>query len=472
MSSCPSDTGRDVKDKQVTVLGLGRSGVSAARLLQALGARVTVADRQEEAGLASTLDRLDRRVLRVVTGTAYERALDGADLVVISPGVPSDLTMLDGARRRGVPVIGELELASAHVHAPVIAVTGTNGKSTTVTLLGRMLEAGGIRAFVGGNLGTPLSEAALAEFHARAEGAPESSSRLVVTEVSSFQLETIECFHPWIAAVLNISRDHMDRYPSLEAYTAAKARIFANQGEPDYALINQDDEAWALRGTTRAAVLGFSLTQALAPGLFGGAYLKDGVIRVRVGEIEEEVCRIAEVAAAGVHNCANVMAASTLARLAGCAPSAVREVARTFSGLEHAMQTVRRRHGVRFIDDSKATNVDAVAKALASLDAPVVLIAGGRDKGADFLPLRDAVTRKVKLLVLIGEAAPRLEQALKPFDRVLHARSLAEAVEQAGARATAGDVVLLSPACASFDMFTDYQDRGRQFTELVQGLPE
>lgn len=462
----------DVKGKKVTVLGVGRSGVSAARLLQTLGARVTVADRQEEAGLASSLERLDRRAVRVVTGPAYERALDGTDAVVISPGVPSGLAMLERSRRRGVPVIGELELASAHVRAPVIAVTGTNGKSTTVTLLGKMLEAGGIRAFVGGNLGTPLSEAALADLRARAEGAPGSPYQFVVTEVSSFQLETIERFHPWIAAVLNISRDHMDRYPSFEAYTAAKARIFANQGEKDYALINQDDAAWALRRTTRATLLGFSLTQALATGLAGGASLKDGVIRIRLGDAEEEVCRVADVAAAGIHNCANVMAASTLARLAGCAIAAVREVARTFTGLDHAMQTVRQRRGVRFIDDSKATNVDAVLKALGSIEAPVVLIAGGRDKGAEFLPLREAVMRRVKLLVLIGEAASRLEQVLKPFDRIQHAGSLAEAVELAGERAEAGDVVLLSPACASFDMFTDYQDRGRQFTALVKALPE
>ncbi len=462
----------DLKGKQVTVLGVGRSGVSAARLLQTLGAQVTVADRQEEAALVPALDQLDRRAVRVVTGSAYERALDGADVVVISPGVPSGLEMLEEARRRGVPVIGELELASRHIRGPVIAVTGTNGKSTTVTLLGKMLEVGGIRAFVGGNLGTPLSEAALADRRARAEGAPESPYQLIVTEVSSFQLETIERFHPWVAAVLNISRDHMDRYPSFEAYTTAKARIFMNQHDGDCALLNQDDAAWALRRTTRAKLLGFSLTQALAPEVSGGAYLKDGVIRIRLKDAEEEVCRVSDVAAVGTHNRANVMAASMLARLSGCAPSAVREVARTFTGLDHAMQTVRQRRGVRFIDDSKATNVDAALKALESVEAPVVLIAGGRDKGADFVPLRDAVTRKVKLLILIGEAAPRLEQELKPFDRVQHARSLAQAVELAGERATAGDAVLLSPACASFDMFTDYQDRGRQFAALVEALPE
>ncbi len=462
----------DVKGRQITVLGVGRSGVGAARLLQTLGAQVTVADRQDEAELASMLDQLDRRAVRVVTGSAYGRALEGADVIVISPGVPSGLEMLDRARRRGVPVIGELELASAHVRAPVIAVTGTNGKSTTVTLLGKMLEEGGIRAFVGGNLGTPLSEAALADLQTRAKGAQESPYRLVVTEVSSFQLETIARFHPWVAAVLNISRDHMDRYPSVDAYTAAKARIFMNQDDGDYALLNQDDVAWSLRRTTRASLLGFSLTQGLAPEVSGGAYLKDRMIRIRLHHTEEDLCRVDEVAAAGIHNRANVMAAATLARLSGCAASAVREVARTFTGLDHAMQPVRQRRGVRFIDDSKATNVDATLKALESVEAPIVLIAGGRDKGADFRPLRDAVMRRVKLLVLLGEAAPRLEQVWKPFDRVQHVRSLAEAVEVAGEHAAAGDVVLLSPACASFDMFTDYQDRGRQFTALVKALPE
>ncbi len=462
----------DVQGKHVTVLGLGRSGVGAARLLQTLGARVTVADRQEETALASMLDHVDRAAVQVVMGSAYERALEEAEVVVISPGVPSGLEMLERARRRGVPVIGELELASTHVRAPVIAVTGTNGKSTTVTVLGKMLEAGGVRAFVGGNLGTPLSEAALADLRARAGGAAESPYQLVVTEVSSFQLETIERFHPWVAAVLNISRDHMDRYPSWDAYAAAKARIFQNQGKGDYALLNQDDVAWSLRRATRAALLGFSLTQPLAPEVTGGSYVKDGVIRIRLPHADEDLCRVDEVAAAGIHNRANVMAASTLARLSGCAASAVREVARTFTGLDHAMQTVRQRRGVRFIDDSKATNVDATLKALESVETPVVLIAGGRDKGADFLPLRDAVTRKVKLLLLIGEAASRLEQVLKPFDRVQHVRSLAQAVEVADGRAMTGDVVLLSPACASFDMFTDYEDRGRQFTALVKALPE
>lgn len=441
-------------------------------MLQTLGAQVTVADRQEEAGLSSSLEQVDRRAVRVVTGSAHERALEGADLIVISPGVPSGLEILERARRRGVPVIGELELASGHVRAPIIAVTGTNGKSTTVTLLGKMLEEGKIRAFVGGNLGTPLSEAAMADLRARAAGAPESPYQLVVSEVSSFQLETIERFHPWVAVVLNISRDHMDRYPSVEAYTEAKARIFLNQSDGDYALLNQDDAAWSLRPRTRASLLGFSLTQSLAPEVAGGAYVEDGVIRIRLNHAEEDLCRVGEVAAAGIHNRANAMAAATVARLAGCAASAVREVVRTFSGLNHAMQTVRQRRGVRWIDDSKATNVDATLKALDSVDRPVVLIAGGRDKGADFRPLRDVVTQKAKLVILIGDAAPRLEQVLKPFDRMQHARTLAQAVEMAGGHAAEGDVVLLSPACASFDMFTDYEDRGRQFTALVQALPE
>lgn len=456
----------ELKGKKVTVVGLARSGVAAARLLQAVGASVTVADAKEEAGLAEALSRLDRKALTVRVGAGYESALEKADVAVISPGVPSRQEALNAARRRGVRVIGELELASWFLKAPVLAITGTNGKSTTVTLVGLLLGQSGKRAFVGGNLGTPMCDAALASYQAG-----KSAGTLydfIVAEVSSFQLETIERFHPWVAAMLNITPDHMDRYPSMESYVEAKARIFENQTAKDFALLNVDDERVAgLMQRVRARVLSFSRSGPVE----AGAYLDGDRVMASIGGRRQEVCRRGEIRLPGAHNLSNAMAALTLGLLCGCPTDSIRHVLQTFAGLEHALETVRERRGVRFVNDSKGTNVDATIKALESLDEPILLIAGGRDKGGDFAKLREPVRRRVKHLVLIGEAASRIEEALRPFDRISHAATLQGAVELAAREAAPGDVVLLSPACASFDMFTDYQDRGRQFKALVNQLP-
>ena len=464
-----SDPAAEFRRKNITVVGLARSGVAAARLLQAVGARVTVADGKEEAALTEPLSRLDRRTLVVKVGPGYESSLEGADLVVISPGVPSSLESLQAARRRGMRIIGELELASRFLSAPVIAITGTNGKSTTVTLVGLILEQGGRRVFTGGNLGTPLCEAGLASYPA---GGPTRNASpavydYLVAEVSSFQLETIERFHPWLAAVLNITPDHLDRYPSLDSYARAKARIFENQTHEDFALLNLDDERVArLRKGLRARVLGFSRRTRASDG----AFLDGDRVMASVGGREEEVCRRADIRLPGSHNLANALAAVAIGRLCGCSPEDIRKVLRTFPGIEHAFETVGERRGVRFVNDSKGTNVDATLRALDSLEAPILLIAGGRDKGGDFVKLREPVRRRVKRLILIGEAAARIQEAMGSFDRISHAATLREAVELATGEAVAGDVVLLSPACASFDMFTDYQDRGRQFKELVKAL--
>lgn len=454
----------ELKGKRVTVVGLARSGVAAARLLQVVGARVTVADAKEAAGLSEALARLDRKAIEVKVGSGYEAALHGAELIVVSPGVPTDLEALEKARRRGIKVIGELELAARFLDAPVLAVTGTNGKSTTVTLLGLLLKESGKQVFVGGNLGTPLSEAALARYQNGKSG--PSHYDYIVAEVSSFQLETIERFHPWIAALLNITPDHLDRYPSLEPYVAAKARIFENQTPGDYALLNLDDErVKGFRSGLHARVLGFSRASSVS----AGAYLDGDHIVVKLEGIEEAYKR-SEIRLPGVHNLANAMAALTLAHVCGCQPETMRRVLRSFPGLEHALELVREHQGVRFINDSKGTNVDATIKALESFEEPILLIAGGRDKGGDFTKLRELVRRRVKRLILIGEAASRIEQALDGFDRISRAASLAGAVNLAAQEAQPGDVVLLSPACASFDMFLDYQDRGRQFKALVNRL--
>jgi len=454
----------ELKGKKVTVVGLARSGVAAAHLLHAVGAEVTVVDAKEEIQLSQAFARLDRSAIRVMVGPGYETALDGADLVVVSPGVPTELDILNKVRARHVPVIGELELAYRFLDAPVLAVTGTNGKSTTVTLIGLLLKEGGKRVFVGGNLGPPLCEAALITYRSRAQGSPYD---YVVAEVSSFQLETIARFRPWVAMLLNITPDHLDRYPALAPYIAAKARIFMNQTQADYAVLNHDDErTLAFRTGLKAHELGFSRTGPVNEG----AFLDGDQLVMRFKGQRQSICNSSEIRVPGAHNVSNAMAASIVAHLCGCPPDVMRRVLSTFPGLEHALELVRERDGVCFINDSKGTNVDATMKALESFDRPIVLIAGGKDKGGDFGKLRDVVARRVKRLVLIGEAAPRIEQVLEGLKPISHAPSFRDAVQVAAQSAQSGEVVLLSPACASFDMFVDYQDRGRQFKTLVNGL--
>jgi UDP-N-acetylmuramoylalanine--D-glutamate ligase len=456
---------------RVTVMGLARSGVAACRLLQAAGARVTVADRKESSELAAVLGGIDRDHVGVTVGARYESSLDEADLVVISPGVPYRLAPLEAVRRRGVKVISELELASQFFRSPLLAITGTNGKSTTVTLIGKFLAESGKRAFVGGNLGTALSEAAVEDLRAGQAGKPSPFDYLVV-EVSSFQLETIDRFHPWIAALLNVTVDHQDRYESLDEYIAAKQRIFENQTASDYALFNLDDgRVAALRHRVTGKRLGFTTMSTLGGDLSGGTYLEDDRIVTTVTGVRQEICRRSEIRIIGKHNVENVMAAATYGLLCGCPLDVIRRVIATFPGLEHALEIVRERRGVRFVNDSKGTNVDATLKALESIDQPIWLIAGGRDKGGDFSRLAQAVSRRVTRVILIGEAAPLLRQAWEGVATLTEAATLREAVDCAAQGASPGDVVLLSPACASFDMFADYQDRGRQFKALVHALP-
>jgi UDP-N-acetylmuramoylalanine--D-glutamate ligase len=456
---------------RVTVMGLARSGVAACRLLQTAGARVTVADRKESEELTSVLDAIDRDHVGVTVGARYETSLDEADLVVISPGVPYRLASLEAVRRRGVKVISELELASQFLRSPLLAVTGTNGKSTTVTLIGKFLAESGQRAFVGGNLGIALSEAAVEDLRACQSGKSSPYDYLVV-EVSSFQLETIDRFHPWIASLLNVTVDHQDRYESLDEYIAAKQRIFENLTESDFALFNLDDDRVAtLRHRARAKCLGFTTTSKIGADLSGGTYLEGDRIVTTVIGIRQEICRRSEIRIIGKHNVGNVMAAATYALLCGCPLDAIRRVLATFPGLEHALEIVRERRGVRFVNDSKGTNVDATLKALESIDQPIWLIAGGRDKGGDFSRLAQAISRGVTHVILIGEAAPLLRQAWAGVATMTETATLQDAVGYAAQGASPGDVVLLSPACASFDMFADYQDRGRQFKALVHALP-
>jgi UDP-N-acetylmuramoylalanine--D-glutamate ligase len=450
----------ELDGKRVAVIGLGRSGASAVRLLVMLGARVAIADQKPLAELSAILGGLQGGNVQLHGGGAYEAALEGADMALISPGVPIALAPMQRAIAAGVRVIGELELASRFLSGKVIAVTGTNGKSTTVTLIGELLRASGLAPFVGGNLGTPLTEAALASLRGRRWD-------MVVAEVSSFQLETIETFHPWIGAILNITPDHLDRYPSMQGYAAAKARLLENQTPEDFTVLNADDPGLARYApTSRAAQVQFSRKAAVPSGIF----LDGGTIVSNLSGTVQEVCRVDELQLRGVHNIENVMAATAVASLAGCPLDKIAGALRTFTGLDHVMQLVRVHRGVTYIDDSKGTNVDATIKALESLNGPVVLIAGGREKGGDYPGLRDAVARSTKHVILIGEARPTLRKILDNVCPVSEAASLAEAVRNAASQAVSGDTVLLSPVCASFDMFTDYKDRGRQFKERVNEL--
>jgi len=455
-----AQTSLEVAGKRVAVMGLGRSGQAAVRLLRRLGARVAVADQKPSSELTAALEAFPAGAVEVHGAGDYESALRGAEVVVVSPGVPLTLDPLRRARAAGARVIGELELASRHLMGRILAVTGTNGKSTTVTWIGELLRGAGYAPFVGGNLGTPLAEAALASLDGKAWD-------LVVAEVSSFQLETIESFHPWIGAVLNVTPDHLDRYPSMEAYAAAKLRLFENQEDADYAVLNADDPRLSRATSVSAgARIEFSRTRPVERGVC----LDGDVIVSNLYGRREEVCRVGALQVRGAHNIENAMAAAAAAMLAGCPLAAVNRGLRAFRGLEHVMEVVRVLRGVAYINDSKGTNVDATIKALESVPAPVILIAGGREKGGEYPGLAEAVRHKAKRVILLGEARARLREVLAGTCPLTEAATLAEAVRDAAGTAVAGDTVLLSPACASFDMFVDYKDRGRQFKEYVNGL--
>lgn len=453
-------TSLEVAGKRVAVIGLGRSGQAAVRLLQRLGARVTVADQKPSSDLTAALGGLPAGAVEIHGAGDYESALRGAEVVVVSPGVPLTLDPLRRAHASGARIIGELELASRHLTGKILAVTGTNGKSTTVTWIGELLRGAGYDPFVGGNLGTPLAEAALASLEGKVWD-------LVVAEVSSFQLETIETFRPWIGAILNITPDHLDRYPSMEAYAAAKLRLFENQDDADYAVLNANDP-WLSRLSvvSRSARIEFSRTRPVERGVC----LDGDVIVSNLYGRRDEICRVGALQVRGTHNIENAMAAAAVAALAGCPMDAIDCGLRAFRGLEHVMEVVRVLRGVAYINDSKGTNVDATIKALESVPAPVVLIAGGREKGGEYPGLAEAVRRKAKRVILLGDARARLREVLAGTCPLTEAATLADAVRDAAATATAGDTVLLSPACASFDMFADYKDRGRQFKESVHEL--
>ena len=444
--------------RTVAVVGLARSGVAAARMIRRLGGRVLASDSGARESLTPDALGLEELGCELFAGGHPPSAFDGAELVVVSPGVPLELPALAAARGRGVPIIGELELGWRVMEADLIAITGTNGKTTTTALTGELAASSMRPVLVGGNIGTPLC--------ARALDFPGDG--LVVAEASSFQLDTTELLRPRVAAVLNLTPDHLDRHGTFERYVDAKAKIFANQTPADCAVLNADDPVTAaLARRTRARVLWFSRLRPLDHGVF----VWEGWIVAKLNGHVEEICPLAEIALRGQHNVENVLAAAACALWTGLAPEAIRRGISLFRGVSHRIERVAEERGVVYYNDSKGTNVASTIKALESFPEPIVLIAGGKGKGQDFTPLAAAARGRVREAVLIGADRASIRTALEAAGvPCVDAGSMREAVATARSHARAGDVVLLSPACASFDMFDNFEHRGDAFVSLVREL--
>jgi len=446
---------RQLQGRRVSVLGAGRSGKEVARLLRLAGAQVLLSDVRSTAELTEALRDLPDDVA-LETGGHSERVLD-ADLIVISPGISLDIPVLQQAQRLQIPIAGELEVASWFTTAPIIAITGSNGKTTTTALTGEIFRYQYADVIVGGNIGRPFSGELL------------KMPRPVfnILEVSSFQLETIHTFHPKAAVITNLSPNHLDRYSDFDAYARAKLNILKNMTPDDLLLYNVDD---AVLGTylqdVRPARFPFSLKQELDQG----AFWQGQTIRIRWQELDESI-PIESMRLRGPHNRYNLLVAAALGMLFGVESRRVQQVAETFQGLPHRLEPVGELNGVVFVNDSKATTVQSLEFALQSFEEPIVLIAGGKDKGGDFHALVPLLRERVRAAILIGQAAARIQEAWQGQVPVERAGSLEDAVLRAFQRAQPGDVVLLAPACSSFDMFRDYEERGDQFRELVQKLP-
>lgn len=431
------------------VVGLGSTGVAAARHLKRCGAEVRLSERSADVTVPAELATLPRD-----DGSDPEAALAGIDLVVPSPGVPATSPLLRAAATRGIPIASEIELAAAALDAPMVAITGTNGKSTTTELVAHLLGGSSRRIFAGGNLGTPLVEAV--------GGAWD----VVVVEVSSFQLEWVDSFHPRVALLLNVSPDHLDRHGDVASYAAVKARIFARQGPDDVAILNRDDEI--VRSLARGLASSV-LTFGASPLEGDGAEVRGDEVHVRIGR-RRGVFGLAQCPLLGAHNRENVMAAILAAAVMGASDDGIQSGIESFSALDHRMQLVHERGGVRFVDDSKGTNVGALLRSIEGLpDGRVVLIAGGLDKGGDFHLARERVARKARRVCLYGRAGSALADAWRGLDLDVHER-FEDAVRAAATAARPDDVVLLSPACASFDQFENYAKRGDAFASIVRSL--
>lgn len=453
-----------LKDKKVLVVGLGRSGLAAARLAVSQGAKVTITDKRGPEHFIEASQALAGQVT-LKLGGHHEQSFLATDLIVLSPGVP-EFPELQAAQRHGVPIMGELELSYRFVQAPILAITGTNGKSTTTSLLGAIIQASGRPTFTGGNLGAPLAEAVGTE--------AAGSGGALVLELSSFQLETVEQFHAHIALLLNLSEDHLDRYARYEDYRAAKSRIFERQTVADWAIINgnaDQSECYDVALAGAASIVSFRLGKNSPNGISHyGAWLGDGELQVQIPQQAIESIPLSCLQLAGQHNIQNALAALLAARLFGVDIKTCEQAIRNFRGLPHRMELVAEVAGVYFYNDSKATNVGSVVGSLTGFNRPVILIAGGKDKGGDYNPLALLLKQVGRHAVLIGAAADKIEHAIASAIPTHRAADLSEAVQLGAKLARPGDAVVLSPACSSYDMFKNFEERGKVFVDAVYRL--
>lgn len=461
-----------LRGKHVLVVGLARTGISTAKFLDTMGAVVTATD-SAPASKIKGIDDLQKVGIEVEAGGHSLKYFLNADMIVLSPGVPPDIEPLKEAKKKGIEIISEIELAYNFIKEPVVAITGTNGKTTTTTLIGKILEAGGKRVFVGGNIGLPLIEYVMGQAdHVGVNTAtrlPRSKKTdYLVVEVSSFQLEGIRKFRPHIAILLNITEDHLDRHASFDEYAAAKFRLFEHMKQGDVAVVNVDDPVIRERGKrqeARGKTIFFSSSAVLKQGIY---YAGNNIIYSFAGV--EETYPTKNFKLKGIHNIENIMASIAAAKACGVPRDVILKTIEEFKGLPHRMELLREVNGVAYYNDSKGTNIGALQKSLEGINSPVILIAGGKDKGGDYRVLNDMIKKKVKNLILLGEAKNKIKNAFNGLTEIVMVESLKQAVDAARAKAVKGDVVLLSPACSSFDMFKDYKERGEIFRRLVEAI--
>jgi UDP-N-acetylmuramoylalanine--D-glutamate ligase len=448
--------GFDLEGKKVLVVGLARTGVSVALFCAGYGAMVTATDVKPEAELGEAVAKLRNAGVTLELGAHAPTTLIALDLIVVSPGVPANAPLLTLAREHGISVWSEIELAWRFLRGKLIAITGSNGKTTTTSLVAHILKTANIPTLVGGNIGTPLL--------ARVEASMDTT--VTVAEISSFQLETIEAFRPEIGVLLNLTPDHLDRHETFEQYAAAKMRMFENQLERDVAILNADDPEVTRRMPSRPHIYWFSRQKRVAEGSF----LRDDQIIFRRDGSETSLLRREDIPLKGEHNLENVLAACAACYLAGADPASIAAGVKSFQGVEHRLEFVAQVGGVDFYNDSKATNVDATLKAVEAFSGSLIVILGGKDKGSDYTTLCEPLRQRARLVLLIGTAAEKIASQLGDAVSVVHASTMERAVEMASERARPGDTVLLAPACASFDQFENYEHRGRVFKELVAKL--
>ncbi|MCF8067307.1 MAG: UDP-N-acetylmuramoyl-L-alanine--D-glutamate ligase [Desulfobacterales bacterium] len=447
----------ELENKNTVVVGLGKSGIASARFLKQQGARVTATDITGKRNLPDAISDLEGMGISLELGMHSQGTFDNADLIVLSPGVPHTITPVIVAGSKGIPVIGEIELASLFIKEPIVAITGTNGKTTTTTLIGEMLKASGKKVFVGGNIGSPLIDYV-------AEG---GGADVVVAEISSFQMDTADKFKPAVGVLLNISEDHLDRYKNMQDYARSKGRLFMNQDDSDIAVLNGSDRF------VRSVSKNFVSKKLYYGRLLNsdkGAVLENNDLTFNTENFKNISFDLSKSKLKGQHNRENIAAGCLAALGAGATPEGIRNTLNSFKGLPHRVQYVETVNGVEFYDDSKATNIDAVIRALEGFDAPVILIMGGRDKGGNYRCMASMIKSKVKKLIIMGEATNKIKEAVGNKVPSQAVKSMSEAVDMATGYSDPGDIVLLSPACSSFDMYNNYSERGDDFSKEVKRL--